>query len=180
MKFTGEIQRIAEENTLQIWLDSYDDMFSDFDPRPYSKRMWSDDFFTQIRMMVKDHSKKVAILRILIPVKEKKEDIDKILENRLSLFISHRKEEVLKERKKAVYNGIYYILLGTFVMLVTEYINLKYRDEFSWHFLLQVFEPLGWFLLWMGLDKIVDSRKTIHDLRFFTKLANARIEFTIY
>lgn len=177
---TGKIQKVAEENIVQIWLDSYDDMFSDFDPRPYSKRMWSDDFIVQIRKVIKDHSKKVSVLRILLPVKEKQETVEGVLIKRLSKFFEQRGAEISQSRKETINKGILYILMGIVVMLTTEYLSYINKDNFSWHLLLRVFEPLGWFLLWMGLDIIVDSRKSIHDISFFSKLASARIEFAVY
>ncbi|AVR45576.1 hypothetical protein C7S20_10035 [Christiangramia fulva] len=180
MHLTGQIPKVAEENIVQIWLDSYDDMFSDFDPRPYSKRMWSDDFIIQIRKVIKDHPKKISVLRILLPGKEKQEMVEKDLIKRLSNFFEARRNEVLRSRKETIYKGILYIFLGILVMLTTEYLTYINKDKFSWHLLLRVFEPLGWFLLWMGLDIIVDSRKSIHDISFFSKLAAARIEFAVY
>ena len=180
MHLTNQINRIAEENIVQIWLDSYDDMFSDFDPRPYSKRMWSDDFLIQIRKVIKDHSKRISVLRILLPAKVKQEIVDKILVKRLSVFFEDRRNAVLRNRKETVFKGILYIFLGILVMLTTEYLSYINKNNFSWHLLLRVFEPLGWFLLWMGLDIIVDSRKGIHDISFFSKLAASRIEFAVY
>ncbi len=180
MNITGQIQNIAEEDIVQIWLDTYDDMFSDFDPRPYSKRMWSDDFITQIKKVIKDRSKKVAVLRILIPGKENREDVEKILVERLSEFFKYRKKEVLQIRKESFFKGFYYITAGVAIMFLTEYLSFSYENKFSWHFLLRIFEPLGWFLIWTGLDIIIVSRKEFHDITFFSKLADSKIEFAIY
>lgn len=180
MNLTGQIQNIAEDDIVQIWLDTYDDMFSDFDPRPYSKRMWSDDFITQIKKVIKDRSKKVGVLRILIPVKEKSEEVEIILVKRLSEFFKHRKQEVIQVRKESFLRSFYYITAGIASMLLTEYLSFIYQNKFSWHFLLQIFEPLGWFLIWTGLDIIIVTRKELHDITFFSKLADSKIEFAIY
>lgn len=71
--------KISMGGLVQMWLDSYDDIFSDFEPRPFSTRMWSDDFIFQIRKVKKEHPKKVTALRILFPEKVRKESVDKIL-----------------------------------------------------------------------------------------------------
>lgn len=180
MNFTGHIQNIAEEDIVHIWLDTYDDLFSDFDPQPYSKRTWSDDFITQLKRVIKDRTKKVGILRILVPVKEKREEVEIILVKRLSEFFKHRRKEVLKVRKESFFKGFYYITAGIFIMLLTEYLTFTFENRFSWHFLLRIFEPLGWFLIWTGLDIIIVSRKEFHDLTFFSKLADSIIEFATY
>lgn len=36
-------------NSIQIALDHYDDIFSDFDPSPFSQRMLSDDFLKEMQ-----------------------------------------------------------------------------------------------------------------------------------
>lgn len=180
MNFKGQIQNIAEDDIVQIWLDTYDDMFSDFDPRPYSKRMWSDDFITQIKKVIRDRVKKVIILRILLPVKEKNEKVEIILVERLSEFFKQRKQEVIKVRKESFYRSFYYITAGIASMLITEYLSFIYQNKFSWHFFLGIFEPLGWFLIWTGLDIIIVTRKELHDITFFSKIAGSKIEFAMY
>lgn len=180
MNISDHNREHSRDGVVQMWLDSYDDMFSDFDPRPFPTRMWSDDFIFQIRKVIKEHPKKVTVLRILLPEKVRKESVDEMLAERLSNYFISGRSEVVLSKKKAIYKGILYILIGTSIMLVIEYIKFINKKNFSWHLLLQVLEPLSWFLIWMGLDTIVDSRKTMQDLRFFSKLANVHIEFSIY
>ena len=56
----------SEHITISLWLDSYNEMFSDFDPRPYSKRTVSDDFILQIRKVAKNRYRKKMTLKILL------------------------------------------------------------------------------------------------------------------
>ena len=49
-----------------LWLDDFDDIFSDFDPRPYSARELSDDFLDEVRkiaaeMMSNGHLHSVSL-----------------------------------------------------------------------------------------------------------------------
>ena len=44
--------------SISLWIDSYDDIFSDFDPRPFSARNISDDFLYEV--------KKTSFLSILL------------------------------------------------------------------------------------------------------------------
>ena len=39
---------------ISIWLDNYDDIFSGFDPKPYSERVLSDDFLTEVGKVCKE------------------------------------------------------------------------------------------------------------------------------
>ena len=45
---TDERKRLLQMSEISLWLDTYDDIFSDFDPRPYSQREMSEDFLKEI------------------------------------------------------------------------------------------------------------------------------------
>jgi hypothetical protein len=42
-------KEIPDVFEISIWLDSYNDIFSDFDSRPFSERTVSDDFLSEVR-----------------------------------------------------------------------------------------------------------------------------------
>ena len=42
-------KQLALLRDISIWLETYDDIFSDFDPKAYSERVLSDDFLVEIR-----------------------------------------------------------------------------------------------------------------------------------
>lgn len=43
-------QKNTKENySISLWIDSYDDIFSDFDPRHFSLRNISDDFLYEVK-----------------------------------------------------------------------------------------------------------------------------------
>lgn len=44
------------DTEISIWVDTYDDVFSDFDSRPYDNRELSDDFLTEVRKMVRSNA----------------------------------------------------------------------------------------------------------------------------
>ena len=55
---------------LELWLDSYNDIYSDFDSRHYSKRRISEDFIQELRLGLKHKSTpgKGTIIHISIPL----------------------------------------------------------------------------------------------------------------
>src|SRR5690349_704077 len=51
---TKDQKALLIKSELSIWLDTYDDIFSDFDPRPLNERALSDDFLSEARKMARD------------------------------------------------------------------------------------------------------------------------------
>ena len=52
---------------LSLWLDDYDDIYSDFDSRNYLKRRVSSDFINELRISLKNKNEKINDLVILLP-----------------------------------------------------------------------------------------------------------------
>ena len=52
---------------VSLWLDTYEDIFSDFDPHPYGQRALSEDFLAEARRAVRDRRDEVPELRFLVP-----------------------------------------------------------------------------------------------------------------
>ena len=47
-------KKLLQLSEISLIIDTYDDIFSDFDPRPYSQRALSDDFLLEARKASKD------------------------------------------------------------------------------------------------------------------------------
>ena len=60
-------KRILELSEISVALDSYDDIFSDFDPRDYSKRGLSEDFINEVKKASRAKPTGGLELKILIP-----------------------------------------------------------------------------------------------------------------
>lgn len=60
-----ETEKILEMSEISIWLDNYDDIFSDFDPRPYSQRSLSDDFLAEAKKIEHEFYEKMATCEII-------------------------------------------------------------------------------------------------------------------
>src|ERR1035437_3645551 len=64
---TIEKPKSSDPYQVSIWLDGYDDIFSDFDPRPYSERSLSDDFIAEAKKVSREKLLKINELNLLIP-----------------------------------------------------------------------------------------------------------------
>ena len=59
--------KLLQLSEISLIIDTYDDIFSDFDPRPYSQRALSDDFLLEARKASKDKVSGTFELNFLIP-----------------------------------------------------------------------------------------------------------------
>lgn len=164
-----------------MWLDTYDDLFSDFDPRPYSKRAVSDDFIFQVKKVTKDQPGSKMMLKLLLPEAARNRQDEEIIAERLHGYFIKSYEQLLNEKKQNNRKGIQLTAAGVVLMIAASYISFLKPEAYSIHLMLILFEPAGWFLLWVGLDDLVYySRKTKKELDFYSKMALAEFEFDSY
>ena len=62
--------RRFKEGNISLILDNYDDIFSDFDPRPYTVRALSDDFLNECRKAIIEKGENIE-LRFLLSKKQR-------------------------------------------------------------------------------------------------------------
>ncbi|MBK9793653.1 MAG: hypothetical protein IPP60_11350 [Sphingobacteriales bacterium] len=163
---------------ISIWLDSYNDIFSDFDSRPLSERTVSDDFLTEVRKVCDEKSRNKIHLKLSIPENQRNTDDEKVIINRLHLYFRNTHHLIKQNLRRKNIRGFYYILAGTLLMLGASYISFQKPQKFYIHTLLILFEPAGWFFLWTGLEHLIYSSKSKKaDLIYFNKMAEAVIRF---
>src|SRR3989344_6408811 len=84
---------IPEVKKISLWLDDYNDIFSDFDPRPYSERALSDDFLNASQKMFRETKTGKFELRLLIPKSLRDEKQESLIKKRLKSFFRQRENE---------------------------------------------------------------------------------------
>ena len=166
------------EGNISLILDSYDDIFSDFDPRAYNVRALSDDFLLECKKATVDKSQKIE-LRLLVPKKDRKYSDEAKIKKRLKEHFKKHFKEKEKEIQKIRAAGIFWFFLGAILMTFSVFL-LKYQG-FLFRFLFTIAEPAGWFFFWEGLNKIFrDVKEKKPDYNFYKKLSNSDIYFLDY
>ena len=168
-----------KEGNISLVLDSYDDIFSTFDPRLYSSRALSDDFITECKRATFDKGDEIE-LRLLVP-KDKRSYMEEVkIKKRLKEhFLKHSKEKE-KEIKKLKLIGIRWFFLG-FLIMGLQVILLRYGKGLILDFLSIILTPAGWFFFWEGLGKIfIDSKSIKSDHDFYRKMSKAEVYFFEY
>jgi hypothetical protein len=173
-----EKERLLRQSELSIWLDTYDDIFSDFDSRPFSERALSDDFISEAKKMVKEKRSGAISLKLLMPTQQrdkKTEDtIIKSLRVHFRTFASQLQEE-MKQKKK---QGLLLITGGIIIIICTAFLANISTTNFFINALRIILEPAGWFFTWTGFDHVFYlSRNKKPELDFLSRMGHAEIKF---
>lgn len=180
MKKRGYIEKDFNDSEIPLWLDDYNDLFSDFDPRSYSHRALSQDFLEEVKRASRDKPKKVR-LGLLVPRAKRNLKEEFVIKKRLREHFMKHFLGSKKEHNKIVREGILFLTLGIAFMVLTTYILIRGNLNNFLTFLSVFLEPGGWFLFWEGLYLIIfESRKRHPDLKFYKKMSRVKTEFRSY
>ena len=168
------------EGNISIILDSYDDLFSDFDPRGYKVKALSDDFILECKRAASEKKDKLE-LRFFVPEKKRNLTDEGMIKKRIREHFQRSYKEKKKEINKIRASGLLWFVLGTLVIVGGTFLYPYRVRSFFFTLLFIVSEPASWFFFWEGLSKIfITSRKQIPDYIFCERMSNADVYFLSY
>lgn len=163
---------------LELWLDSYDDIYSDFDSRHYVKRRISEDFLHELRTEMKYKEHHASDMVLLLPQHCRDQTSEKIIADSLSDFFSNLFRFHHDKCRKKLSNGILLFVSGISIMLLNSWISYRSAESFPVIGLRVLLEPAGWFLLWAALDFLFYDFKELKKERdFYKRLSEMHIRF---
>lgn len=167
---------------VSIILDSYDDIFSDFDPRHYSEKSFSDDFINETKKVKSGKNADNVSLQLLMPEKLRDKSNEEIIISRMHNHFKKHYYLLKDEIKYMRIKGFIWLLTGFIISSTAAYISLiNINKIYILHFLMVMLEPAGWFLCWNGLDQLflAPGRKQ-SELDFFDFMSCCEINFVSY
>jgi len=172
-------QRIKDIKEISIAIDTWDDVFSDFDPRPFEIRALSEDFIAELRKRYRESRKGDYLITLYAPTSLKDEKREKAVTQRLKKHFKHRSLQRQKELRRIRLRGITFVVFGIcFLGFLTLATYMKYFGELGIEILGIILMPLGWFGIWEGFSKIVDTSPVfMQDEILFDKLSKATYRF---
>jgi len=176
----AEKQRLLSLSEISIILDTYDDIFSDFDPRPYDVRSLSDDFLLEVKKATRQKGSKIE-LKIMLPKALRKPEEEVMIKKRVKAHyrssVDQINRDILKMRKK----GGLFVLVGVVILTLVVLMLSVIPAGLTQTFFLFLFEPAGWFTLWNGFDYMFLQPSSRYEERdFHHKMANSEINFISY
>lgn len=173
-----------ETREIILRLEHYDDIFSDFDMRPYSKRALSVDFLSEVKRAAIDKDESGVELMLVAPQSERSESHEATIRERLEAHFKRHHALLVAEKRSIIWRGSLMATLGVLAMIgATLLVYNGAEHSLVTSFLLVFLEPAAWFLLWEGMDQIVFESKQINpELGFYRKmsLSHGHIHFKSY
>jgi len=172
-------QRIKDLKEISIVIDTWDDLFLDFDPRPFSERALSEDFILELKKRYRETPKGQFTVTIYIPPSFNNDSQEKIITQRLKKHFKLRFLQVQKELNKIRIKGIISVIFGIVSLGFLTFITYFHIfSQLTIELLSIVLMPLGWFGVWEGFSKIVDaSPKFVEEEKLSNKLSKAIYNF---
>jgi len=175
----NEEERIRDIQEMSIAIDTWDDIFSDFDPSPLEKRVLSEDFLTELKKRYRESPRGQFVVTILAPVSLKDDVSERLVIKRLKQYFRFRSLSVQKEINDLRRRGFYFVLTGIFSLasltLLTYY---KIAEQLALELIGIILMPLGWFGIWEGFSRIIEPAPFLSkDLDIFARLSKANITF---
>lgn len=166
-------------NELSLWLDSYDDIYSDFDSRNYLKRRFSEDFLHELHNALKHKKESVNDMLLLLPKEGRNTATEQIIVDSLQDFFKDQYSYIAAKCRKKLYNGLWLIVSGVVIMSGNLFIGYKMPDKTLPLIALKVLlEPSGWFLIWAAFDFLFYGYKDLlKEKRFYGQLSEIKIHF---
>jgi hypothetical protein len=177
---TAEIEEhIKDIQDITIAIDSWDDVFSDFDPSPIDRRILSGDFLSELKKRYRETQRGDFIITIYAPASLKDETTERLVNKRLKQFFKFRHLFFQKEIATAVRRGTLFVLGGiaslSFLTMLTYFHVL---DKLALEMIAIILMPLGWFGIWEGFSRIIEPAPLIKlDEELFAKLSKAALKF---
>lgn len=177
-----ERERLRQMSQISLWLDNYDDIFSDFDPRPYSQRALSDDFLSEAKKVSRETKHGKVQLKLLVPSDKRDAGHESVIKRRLRERFKEKFESFQKQKRDIIKQGVFFIIVGIIVMIVATFLIFEYEEKSMFvSFLIVLLEPAGWFLFWEGSNLIVfESKEQKSNLEFYKKMASCEVSFFSY
>jgi hypothetical protein len=165
-------------NLLHIALDTYDDIFSDFDPSGYEHRILSDDFLKEMQKRYVETRHGEFEVRFSIPTVLRSPKTEALIKKRLKEYYLNQIKLIDVEIEKRKRFGIIYFFTGFVVLLLTVYSGELFPNSHIAQILGILLTPLGWFGMWEGVGQYVQAPlKFEEQKRFYNKLAKASYVF---
>ncbi|HOZ36106.1 MAG TPA: hypothetical protein PLK55_03945 [archaeon] len=158
-------------------LNNYDDIFSDFDKKPYTHRSISDDFFAQLKKDCLEGDYKKLDLKIIVQKKNRNPRFEIIIRRRIEEHFKNHFKKLEKERKRLVKLGIIFLIFGA-ILLIFKYILAEGLNNSQFKILSIVLEPFSWFLFWEGAYILFfETKGNRIEYEIYKKLSKAKIQF---
>ncbi len=163
---------------LVVALDTYDDIFSDFDPRPHARRELSDDLLKELGRRYRENPKGELEVRFYIPAYEREPKLEGVIRKRLKEHFNLERQKTRGQIKAYRQKGMTYMGIGFALLLIDLFIALWEPGAIWSKVMGLILTPAGWFALWTGMEKTLEVPYNLEQQNaFFEKFSKCNYFF---
>ena len=172
---------LLKMSDISLILETYNDIFSSFDPRPYSQRALSVDFLDEMKRAVRSLPSGAVQLKLLIPTGKREFIKEQLIRRRLKEHFKKHYMLELQDIKKLRTKGIIMAIAGISIIFVATYFFSLETSGFLSQFIRILLEPAGWFTAWTGLEDVYYTGRELNkELSFYEKMSQCEVDFVSY
>ncbi len=179
------LKNILNESEVSLIIDTYDDIFSDFDPRPYDVRALSEDFITAAKRATVDRARGGLELHFMIPAAVRKLSEEEMISRRLKDYFRKRYKLSRKNALASRRRSLLFIAIGMVIGLADALV-FSASGEFNLGAIFTdsitlILTPASWYTIWTGLDMLISKPKEVaDDEEFYKKMRDINVKFSAY
>ncbi len=176
-----EMMPQSEYREISIWLDKYEDLFSDFDSSAFHERTLSDNFLTEVRKLVHQVDSDKIELKFNLMADATNTEIEGVIISNIHDYFILQAKAAQAEKQRILSTGGILTAAGFTLISILIVIGHNWGGNMILNGLEMMLDPFGWFLCWTGLDMIfVQSKKEKPTIDFNMKMANAKLTFLTF
>lgn len=159
---------------IEIAIDNYDDLFSDFDARNYSDRYFSSDFLGELKIRTHRYrSERTLDIVFIIPKDERNAEQEALIIQRFRKFVKNRLKRNKNKHKDVIVKALAFESLGILLLVVANLISGQIPELFKDFLLIP-----SWFFVWNGLERYLINRQAIRaKFRYYSTLNESSYAF---
>ena len=134
-------EKLLDASEISLVLDTYDDIFSDFDPRPYDHRSLSQDFLTEAKHAARDKISGLE-LKFLIPKALQDAGKEGLIELRLREHFEKHAHMIRQEITSGRLRGIVLVIIGMFITVAAAALGYFFSSSTTSASMTSLLEPV--------------------------------------
>lgn len=155
------LESIEYMSEVLVLLDHYDDIFSDFDPRPYSEREISEDLLKELQRRHLTTRRGGLEVRFLVPAQGRDTRVEATIRRRLREHFAQGLDEMDERLAQRRRRGILYVGVGV-ALLGLELASALQTSDALWPRLTGLLlVPAGWFFAWNGFERVFEDPESL-------------------
>ncbi len=179
MRTTKEAATAHETASIVVYIDTIDDIYSDFDIRKIDIRILSVDFINELRLQGRHSADSPKLdIQILAPRSIRKREITAQVEKTTRRRIrDYFEEEFLKlrsDRRKNIARAIVFLVSGLTCFFITKLAANGDERHIVFKMFIELITFFSWFATWNGIDAF-GSLPRRDEIRLNRKLAVANV-----